>query len=65
MYKALKNSNTKVGDFVVIPGAGGGLGHLGEPISLSDAYNHFMDACLSPFLLLSQPFNMRVQWVCA
>ncbi|EJD02297.1 mannitol-1-phosphate dehydrogenase [Fomitiporia mediterranea MF3/22] len=28
VYKALKNSNTKVGDYVVIPGAGGGLGHL-------------------------------------
>lgn len=28
VYKALKVSNTKVGDFVVLPGAGGGLGHL-------------------------------------
>ncbi|KAI0261756.1 chaperonin 10-like protein [Gloeopeniophorella convolvens] len=27
-YKALKISNTKVGDWVAIPGAGGGLGHL-------------------------------------
>ncbi|KAI5123358.1 hypothetical protein M0805_001779 [Coniferiporia weirii] len=28
VYKALKNSNTKVGDYVVLQGAGGGLGHL-------------------------------------
>ncbi|KAK4685455.1 alcohol dehydrogenase, propanol-preferring, partial [Tremellales sp. Uapishka_1] len=28
VYKALKVSNTKLGDWVVIPGAGGGLGHL-------------------------------------
>ena len=27
-YTALKRSNTKVGDWIVIPGAGGGLGHL-------------------------------------
>lgn len=27
-YKALKVSNTKVGDWVALPGAGGGLGHL-------------------------------------
>ena len=30
MYTALKKSNTKSGDWVVIPGAGGGLGHLGR-----------------------------------
>ncbi|KAF8190611.1 hypothetical protein K438DRAFT_1970911 [Mycena galopus ATCC 62051] len=29
IYKALKETNAKVGDWVVIPGAGGGLGHLG------------------------------------
>lgn len=28
VYKALKMSNTKPGDYVVIAGAGGGLGHL-------------------------------------
>ncbi|KAI0062887.1 mannitol-1-phosphate dehydrogenase MPDH1 [Artomyces pyxidatus] len=28
VYKGLKVSNTKVGNWVVIPGAGGGLGHL-------------------------------------
>ena len=27
-YKALLNANCKAGDWVVIPGAGGGLGHL-------------------------------------
>nr|ODN94422.1 alcohol dehydrogenase, propanol-preferring [Cryptococcus depauperatus CBS 7855] len=27
-YKALKVSNTKVGDWIALPGAGGGLGHL-------------------------------------
>ena len=28
VYKALKQSNTKAGDYIVIAGAGGGLGHL-------------------------------------
>jgi propanol-preferring alcohol dehydrogenase len=28
VYKALKQSNTIIGDWVAIPGAGGGLGHL-------------------------------------
>ncbi|KLO13334.1 mannitol-1-phosphate dehydrogenase [Schizopora paradoxa] len=28
VYRALKNSNTHIGDFIVLPGAGGGLGHL-------------------------------------
>ncbi|KAI0260290.1 GroES-like protein [Gloeopeniophorella convolvens] len=28
VYRALKYSNTKPGDWVVLPGAGGGLGHL-------------------------------------
>lgn len=27
-YRAVKYSNTEAGDWVVIPGAGGGLGHL-------------------------------------
>ncbi|KAJ7221366.1 chaperonin 10-like protein [Mycena pura] len=30
IYKALKETNAKVGNWVVIPGAGGGLGHLGR-----------------------------------
>lgn len=29
VYRALKYSETSPGDWVVIPGAGGGLGHLG------------------------------------
>jgi len=29
VFKALKDSNTSVGDWVALPGAGGGLGHLG------------------------------------
>lgn len=29
IYKALKQSNTTVGNWVAISGAGGGLGHLG------------------------------------
>ncbi|KAJ7029750.1 chaperonin 10-like protein [Mycena alexandri] len=29
IYKALKEANPKVGNWVAIPGAGGGLGHLG------------------------------------
>jgi alcohol dehydrogenase, propanol-preferring len=28
VYRAIKYSQTKVGDFIVLPGAGGGLGHL-------------------------------------
>jgi len=28
VYRALKNSNAHIGDFIVLPGAGGGLGHL-------------------------------------
>ena len=27
-YKAVKNANVKAGDWVVVVGAGGGLGHL-------------------------------------
>jgi hypothetical protein len=30
VYRALKYSETSPGDWVVIPGAGGGLGHLGK-----------------------------------
>lgn len=29
VYKALKNANLHVGQWVAISGAGGGLGHLG------------------------------------
>lgn len=29
VYKALKGSDAHVGDWLVVPGAGGGLGHLG------------------------------------
>jgi len=29
VYRGLKGSNTKAGDWVAIPGAGGGLGHMG------------------------------------
>jgi len=28
VYKAVRDANTRLGDWVVIPGAGGGLGHL-------------------------------------
>ncbi|KAI0806856.1 GroES-like protein [Fomes fomentarius] len=28
VYRAIKYSNTKIGDWIVLPGAGGGLGHL-------------------------------------
>jgi len=34
VYRALKYSETNPGDWVVIPGAGGGLGHLGKLCSL-------------------------------
>ncbi|OCH86803.1 GroES-like protein [Obba rivulosa] len=29
VYRAIKYSNTHIGDWIVLPGAGGGLGHLG------------------------------------
>lgn len=29
VYRALKQCNSRAGDWVAIPGAGGGLGHLG------------------------------------
>ncbi|KAG6811714.1 hypothetical protein H0H92_006171 [Tricholoma furcatifolium] len=32
-YRAVKDCNAKIGDWVAIPGAGGGLGHLGTPTS--------------------------------
>ncbi|KAL4863686.1 hypothetical protein BDV12DRAFT_189518 [Aspergillus spectabilis] len=35
MYGALVRANLQPGDFVVIPGAGGGLGHLGVQIATS------------------------------
>jgi len=28
VYRAIKNSDTNIGDWIVLPGAGGGLGHL-------------------------------------
>ena len=28
VYRAIKYSQTKIGDWIVLPGAGGGLGHL-------------------------------------
>ena len=37
MYAALKNSGAHIGEYVVIPGAGGGLGHLGS--SYMHTYN--------------------------
>ncbi|KAJ6548131.1 chaperonin 10-like protein [Mycena vulgaris] len=33
IYRALKETKPKVGNWVAIPGAGGGLGHLGRPLS--------------------------------
>ena len=30
VYSALRQSETHVGDWIAIPGAGGGLGHLGK-----------------------------------
>jgi len=35
VYRALKYSETSPGDWVVIPGAGGGLGHLGKFLNLT------------------------------
>ena len=37
-YKALLNANLRVGDWVVIPGAGGGLGHLAVQYALAMNY---------------------------
>lgn len=39
MYSALKHSGARIGDWVVIPGSGGGLGHLGE-VSFHVAQNN-------------------------
>ena len=36
VYRAIKYSQTNPGDWIVLPGAGGGLGHLGKPTS----FNH-------------------------
>lgn len=30
VYRAIKYSDTHIGDWIVLPGAGGGLGHLGK-----------------------------------
>lgn len=35
VYKALKQTNTIIGDWVVVPGAGGGLGHLCKARNMS------------------------------
>lgn len=54
VYKALKQANVNIGQWVAIAGAGGGLGHLGKaagiPLLLS----------LS-ILFLLQLFNMPLQ----
>ena len=51
VYKGLKESNTKVGDWVVIPGAGGGLGHLGT-IPRDAAYSIHVSFVHQPFSML-------------
>ena len=38
VYSALRKANLKSGDYVVLPGAGGGLGHLGVQIAASLGY---------------------------
>lgn len=39
VYRAIKYSETEAGDWIVLPGAGGGLGHLGNvPTHVSAAF---------------------------
>ncbi|KAI0314899.1 hypothetical protein OF83DRAFT_1063048 [Amylostereum chailletii] len=55
VYKGLKVSNTKVGDWVAIPGAGGGLGHMAVQYAVAmglrvvaiDTGDDKRDMCLS------------------
>ncbi|KAL0578081.1 alcohol dehydrogenase [Marasmius crinis-equi] len=54
-YRAIKNSETEAGDFIVLPGAGGGLGHLavqyarvrGLRVIAIDTGKEKRDLCLS------------------
>src|SRR6266436_9028598 len=46
VYRAIKNSDTHIGDWIVLPGAGGGLGHLGTSPSLWDGFQPFIDDSL-------------------
>jgi propanol-preferring alcohol dehydrogenase len=38
VYSALRKANLRTGDYIVLPGAGGGLGHLGVQIASSLGY---------------------------
>lgn len=42
VYRAIKNSDTNIGDWIVLPGAGGGLGHLGDSLSFCDGFRSFI-----------------------
>lgn len=44
VYRAIKYSETQLGDWIVLPGAGGGLGHLGQCTCL-DRLRHRADDC--------------------
>lgn len=64
VYSALKKTNTTVGNWVVVPGAGGGLGHLGEcPLLLVYVTNNVQPSynAFSPH----QPSSLLWQWVSA
>lgn len=60
VYNALQQSNTHSGDWVVIPGAGGGLGHLGMLRSLSyTPLSYFFASTSHPICRRNGPTRRR------
>src|ERR1700735_2310873 len=57
VYRAIKNSDTHIGDWIVLPGAGGGLGHLGDSPFFYDRFRPLID---DPFN--QKLFSMRLRW---
>jgi propanol-preferring alcohol dehydrogenase len=43
VYRAIKHSDTHIGDWIVVPGAGGGLGHLGDFPNFYDGFRPCID----------------------
>jgi hypothetical protein len=60
VYRAIKYSDTHIGDWIVIPGAGGGLGHLGDSSRFQVDFGPFIDDSFCQKLS-----NMRLRWVFA
>lgn len=51
MYRAIKYSNTHIGDWIVLPGAGGGLGHLAVQYAVAMGLRVVAIGAPSPFSL--------------